>query len=51
MIVLAAGLTESRITYDMGPWECLIGTVLVVMIEEGRPAYCGRGCSLSTILD
>lgn len=45
VVVLAVGLTESRITYEMGPWECLIGT------EAGRPIYCGRGHSLSAILD
>lgn len=45
MVVLAVGLTESRITYEMGPWKCLIG------IEAGRPIYCGRGHSLSAILD
>lgn len=33
----AVSLTESRMTYEMGPWECLIGIVLVVIIEKGRP--------------
>lgn len=47
----AVSLIESGMTCEMGPWECLIGIVLVVIIEEGRPAYCGWGHSLSGILD
>lgn len=39
VIGLAVSLTESGMICETGPWERLIGIVLVVIIEEGRPAY------------